>query len=177
MADFITVTKQQVGETKIRYTSTYRTKANFFKILEYLKNNKIPNLPKYGVSTSMGIRKIDEGNFHRITKSQLPPIDSLVKYLVPFDNIVVIHDIAYDDDTIISLCTNPNELQGKFNFTENVTINVDEDDPEFIIFNREAIISNKASTLPLIGHNFSHFNDYFNNQTHDFYHAILCESQ
>lgn len=177
MADFIPVTKKQVGETKILYTSTFRKKANFSKILSYLKSDKIPNLPKYGISTSLGINEIDDNNFHRITRSPLPPIDSLVKYLVPFDDIVVIHDIAHDEDTIISICRNPNILQGKFNFTENVTINIDENDPDFIIFTREATISNKASTIPLIGGNFSHFNDYFNNQTHDFYHTIISESQ
>lgn len=177
MADIIPVIQQQIGKTKISYTSSYRTKANISKILSYLKSDRIPDLPKYGASTSMGIVEIDENNFYRKTKSPLPPINSVVKYLVPFDEIVVIHDIAHDEDTIISVCKNPIELQGKFNFTENVTIVIDEEDPDYIIFTREAIISNKSAKIPLVGHNFIHFNDYFNNQTHDFYYAILCDSQ
>lgn len=168
----IRVYERLLSKNKKEYTSELRLDIKLEDILCYLKSNNIPRLDDYPKVAHHDIKIINEKSFKRVIKSGIPPIPVALSYLVPFDEISVEHDIAYNENMIVIVAKNPACLQGKFNFTDKIII---ERDGEGVIFNRTAVLANIAETYSIIGSSFSHFNSYFINQVHDFYFGMYDE--
>lgn len=155
--------QEKIGRTKIVYKNHFRIKGDFNKLLSHLQSDKLPDVKGFETARLIKLEKVNDKSLKKIVRSKLPPIDSFAKHLVTFDYVDIEYDLAHDDGIITSICRNPSQLKGKFNFTEEVVF-FQEDDEHFI-FERKATVSNKASSFPIFGSAFSHFNDYFNRQS------------
>lgn len=171
------ITKERIGVTQRKFNSTFRAKCNYDELIEYLKTDKIPESNNYSLIKSVGVSEIKTKNgdnsFSKHIVSDLPNINPAYRYFINFDKLLVVHDISYGDDMLVCTSKNPSQLDDKFNYNETIII-IKENDGK-ISFEREAIVSNIASKIPVIGNEFKIFTSYFNNQSHSFYIDIIKE--
>lgn len=167
--------EEKIGKTKIVYKNHFKVKGDVNKVLEYLKSTKVPDVEGFEKSRFIGNEILNDKSFRRVIRSKLPPVDSVAKHLITFEYVDIQYELAHDDGIITSICRNPLQLQGKFNFTEEVVICQDEEDNEYFTFERKAIVSNKAAKLPFLGSAFNHFNNYYNNQSIQTYLKMFSE--
>lgn len=149
---------------RTKYTTEFNSPGSIKKIVDYLKTKNNPKID--GISPIEVISvKSKESSIKRVMTCPLPDTDH-VKSAIGDISIHVKYDIAYDEDTIVITAQNPISIAMFFKFKEQLVIS---NDNGILTFEREAEIFNAGKQIPLIGHTYQFYDDYFNRHTLAFY--------
>ncbi len=160
-------TKVTKSGRKTIYKILIEKQGSVKKLVEYLKSDKIPEYNSEYKIKHLNVNQKTDINFEKHVKALLPQYGMIQTYLGK-DHIVIKYDIAHDDNMIVLLSTNPQSLQGLFNFTETITIT---ENDGILTLEREAKIFNVGSYM--ISNSFEMYDDHFNNQSIGFFLAII----
>uniref|UniRef100_A0A6C0BDH1 Uncharacterized protein n=1 Tax=viral metagenome TaxID=1070528 RepID=A0A6C0BDH1_9ZZZZ len=150
------------------YKTTFRCKGSLKKVVEYLKGTEMPVISQYPEVGVIDVDSSNDGVITKIIRSSLPDTEAVNLYLgCKFINIK--YDIAYDENTLVSVCKNPDILNNLFKFTEFLTVEQHGDD---LIFERVAKVRNIGKLIPILGSSYQIYDDHFNNQSIAFYLGI-----
>lgn len=156
------------GSRKITYKTSFSKPGSLVKLVEYFKTS---NTPKITQIECISVNIKNECEIERVMTCPLPN-DTIVTAAIGNQPVHVKYDIAYDEDTLISKATHPSMLDGFFKFVEVMTVT---EEDGILTFSREATVFNVGKQIPLIGHTYQVYDDFYNKSNLSYYWGISEE--